>query len=113
VEIDTAAETVSGDATLLRVALRAVADEVRSRSGSHTTPLAIRAGAWSDGIRIAVHATGAPAASAADAAPEEKRTGGARLSLSLARRIAEMHGGTLEDKRAEAAGEIVLVLPAA
>jgi len=113
VELDTAAEMVSGDATLLRVALRAVADEVRSRSGSHTTPLAIHAGAWSDGIRIAVRVTDTPAAPAGDAAREEKRTGGARLSLSLARRIAEMHGGTLEDKRAEAAGEIVLVLPAA
>jgi hypothetical protein len=111
VEVDAAAEIVSGDATLLRVALRAVADEVRSRSGSQTTPLAIRAGVWSDGIRVAVRATGAPAA--ADAARDERRTGGARLSLSLARRIAEMHGGTLEDKRGEAAGEIVIVLPAA
>ena len=111
VDVDSAAETVSGDATLLRVALRAIADEVRARVGSHTTPLAIHAGAWSDGIRIGVRTSGAPAPPAEGR--EEKKAGGARLSLSLARRIAELHGGTLEDKRGEAASEIVLVLPAA
>jgi signal recognition particle receptor subunit beta len=109
VEIDPAAELVSGDATLLRVALRAVTDEVRTRAGSHTTPLAIRAGAWTDGVRIAVRSTG----DSAPLAPAEARPAAARLSLSLARRIAEMHGGTLEDRRTEAAGEIVLTLPAA
>jgi hypothetical protein len=112
VDVDPAAELVSGDATLLRVALRAMADEVRGRAGSNTAPLAIRAGAWTDGIRIGVRAT-APPPAADRGAREEMRPAGARLSLSLARRIAEMHGGALEDRRGEAAGEIVLILPAA
>ena len=65
-ELDPAAETVQADATLLRVALRAIADEVRSRAGANTAPLAIRAGAWSDGVRISVSgaAVSAPPASA-------------------------------------------------
>jgi len=112
VEVDPAAELVSGDATLLRVALRAVAEEVRARAGSQTAPLAIRAGAWSDGVRIALRAAGEPSSAEAGAAGES-RPAGTRLSLSLARRIAELHGGTLEDRRAEAAGEIVLTVPAA
>ncbi len=113
VEIDPAAELVTGDATLLRVALRAVADEVRARAGSQTAPLAIRAGAWTDGVRITVRAAVESAAAAPAPAPGETRPAAARLSLSLARRIAEMHGGALEDRRTEAAGEIVLTLPAA
>jgi len=86
-----------------------VTDEVRTRAGSHTTPLAIRAGAWTDGVRIAVRSAG----DSASTAPAEARPPAARLSLSLARRIVEMHGGALEDRRTEAAGEIVLTLPAA
>lgn len=113
VEIDPAAELVTGDATLLRVALRAVADEVRARAGSQTAPLAIRAGAWTDGVRITVRAAVESAAAAPAPAPGETRPAAPRLSLSLARRIAEMHGGALEDRRTEAAGEIVLTLPAA
>ena len=35
-------------------ALRAIADEVRSRSGANTAPLSIRAGVWSDGVRVSV-----------------------------------------------------------
>ena len=38
VELDPAAETVQADAALLRVALRAIADEVRSRAGANTRP---------------------------------------------------------------------------
>jgi signal recognition particle receptor subunit beta len=112
VEIEPTAERVTGAATLLRVALRAVADEVRARAGSQTSPLAIRAGAWTDGVRIALRST-AETASADNTAPEDGRRASTRLSLSLARRIAELHGGGLEDRRAEAAGEIVLTLPAA
>ena len=54
VELEPAAETVVADAALLRVALRALADEVRSRSGGNTSPLAIQVGAWTDGVRVSV-----------------------------------------------------------
>ncbi len=103
VELEAAAETVAADAALLRVALRALADEMRSRAGAHTAPLAIRVGAWTDGVRVSVRAEGA----AAD--PRGSRNAG--LGLGLAHRIAEMHGGSLEDKAAS--GEIVLILPMA
>jgi len=105
VELEPAAETVRADAALLRVALRAVADEVRSRSGANTTPLCIRAGAGSDGVRVSVRAGGEPSEQPG------RGTLNAGLGLGLARRIAELHGGGLED--GGAAGEVVLTLPAA
>jgi hypothetical protein len=100
VELEPAAETVAADAALLRVALRALADEVRTRAGANTTPLAIRVGAWSDGVRLSVRSMGQATNGA---------TLTAGLSLGLARRIAEMHGGTLEDETES--GEVVLMLP--
>ena len=54
VELEPAAETVSADAALLRVALRALADEMRSRAGANSAPLAIKVGAWTDGVRLTV-----------------------------------------------------------
>jgi len=105
VELEPEAETVQADAALLRVALRAIADEVRSRSGANTAPLSIRAGASSDGVRVRVSS---PVGAAPDAASGTLTAG---LGLSLARRIAELHGGALDD--GGAAGEVVLTLPAA
>ncbi len=102
VELEAAAETVAADAVLLRVALRALADEVRSRAGANTAPLLIRVGAWTDGVRVSVRSQGEAAPSGAALS--------AGLGLGLARRIAEMHGGTLEDT---GEGEVVLMLPVA
>jgi signal recognition particle receptor subunit beta len=104
VELDPAAETVRVDAALLRVALRAIVDEVRSRAGANTAPLSIRVGAWSDGARVSVR-------SLAPVAPGSGGGVNAGLGLNVARRIAEMHGGALEDRGA--AGEVVITLPAA
>jgi hypothetical protein len=104
VELEPEAEMVQADAALLRVALRAIADEVRSRSGANTAPLVIQAGASSAGVRVKVRS---PAATPGKAAPGPVTAG---LGLGLARRIAELHGGTLED--AADAGEMVLTLPA-
>jgi mutual gliding-motility protein MglA len=106
VEIEPEAETVSADATLLRVALRAVADEMRARAGSNTAPLAIHAAARADRVRVSVRALVAPA-EGDDPAPVT-----AGLGLGLARRIAELHGGALEDAGV-AAGGVVLSLPTA
>jgi hypothetical protein len=103
-ELDPAVETVMADATLLRVALRAIADEVRARGGGNTVPIVIHAGVWTDGVRIAVRPRSAPAAEATTSLH-------AGLGLGLARRIAELHGGAVEDAQ-DAAGEVVLTLPA-
>ncbi len=104
VELEAAAETVAADAALLRVALRALADEVRSRAGANTAPLTIRVGAWTDGVRVTVRSESGPPSEAGSSLT-------AGLGLGLARRIAELHGGTLED--AVATGEVVLTLPVA
>jgi hypothetical protein len=105
VELDPSLEVIAADATLLRVALRAIADEVRSRVGSNTAPLVIRTSVWSDGVRVSVH-TDSPTSGA-------PRPVNAALGLGVARRIAELHGGSLAEPDPQAAGPIVLILPAA
>ena len=104
VELEPAAETVPADAALLRVALRALADEVRSRAGANTAPLAIRVGAWTDGVRVSVRRAGR----AADAG-----AGGAHRRPRAWASPAASPSCTAARSRTAAAGEIVLTLPAA
>ena len=104
VELEPAAETVVADAALLRVALRALADEMRSRAGANSAPLAIKVGVWTDGVRLTVRSERA-------SPPEAPGSINAGLGLGLARRIAELHGGTLEDD--ETSGSLVMTLPLA
>ena len=101
-ELDATAETVSADATLLRVALRAMADELRTRAGGNTAGLAIKTRGEAGLVHVTLRLQEPPADGASRAAP----TG---LGIGLARRIAELHGGTFADSDVE----LTLSLPAA
>jgi hypothetical protein len=104
-ELDPAVEVIVADATLLRVALRAIADEVRTRAGGNMAPLLIRTATSSDGVSINIQAEARSMSGSASVT--------AGLGLGLARRIAELHGGTIEDPGPQSTDPIVLVLPAA
>ena len=101
-QLDPGAEKVRADGTLLRVALRAMADELRSRAGANTAAIAIRT--RGDGARVRIALRLASPAAPPGAAP----TVNAGIGLGLARRIAELHGGALD----EGASQLTLDLPA-
>ena len=87
VRIDPGAENVSGDAALLRVAIRALVDHVRLPAGPRAH-VEIRAEAAGGRVLISV-GTATPSS--------EPPAAGAHsgMSLSVAQRIAEMHDGSL------------------
>jgi signal recognition particle receptor subunit beta len=99
-QLDADAETVSADATLLRVALRAMADELRARAGGNTAALAIRTRCETGRVHISLRLQEPPTAGVAGLV----RPG---LGLGLARRIAELHDGAFDDSTVE----LTLALP--
>jgi hypothetical protein len=116
-DIEAAMQPVPGDPNLLRLALRAVADVVRARGGGASTLLQVRVLRGPRSLQVALR--GATAQPFEQAAQSD-----ARLSLAVARRIAELHGGTLLDRSNPAAAwsaelseretgtnEVVLTLP--
>jgi hypothetical protein len=99
--LDPKAETVSADATLLRVALRAMADELRGRAGGNTAAMSIRTEGRGDTIQVRLSLREPPSGGGAAGVVS------AGLGLGLVRRIAELHRGTFAD----APSELSLTLP--
>jgi hypothetical protein len=90
-KLDPKAETVSADATLLRVALRAMADELRGRAGGNTAAMTIRTEARGEVVRVSLSLQEPSSESGGP------RIVNAGLGLGLARRIAELHRGAFTD----------------
>jgi signal transduction histidine kinase len=86
VRLDRGAEMVSGDPALLRVALRALVEHVRGPVGV-SAPVEVRAEAAAGRILVSV-GTGA-------SSPGTVRPPHTGMGLTLAQRIAELHGGSL------------------
>ena len=80
---------MSGDAALLRVGLRALVEHVRASIEGPSTPVEVRAEAADGRVLVSV-GTGGPLPSGGKASSVASG-----MSLNLAQRIAEMHGGSL------------------
>lgn len=85
VQVHPGAEVVSGDRALLRVALSALVEHVRADAAA---PVELRVEAAAGRVLISVGS-----AASAPGSPRPSASGG--MGLSLAQRIAELHGGSL------------------
>ena len=103
IQITPGAEAVWGDAALVRLALRTLVEQM---SGATTGTLEIRATPAPGKVLLSVGVTGA-------AAGTSRPSAGPGLGLGVARRIAELHGGSLDAESVAGEGEwLVLALPA-
>jgi signal transduction histidine kinase len=98
VQIGRGAETVSGDPALLRVALRALLDHVRQSGGGPDQPVEIRAEPGVGKVLISV---------GAHSLLSSKNEPG--VGMSLVRRIAQLHGGTLTTENVPGDGDFVVL----
>jgi signal recognition particle receptor subunit beta/signal transduction histidine kinase len=105
VQVAPGAETISGDPALLRLGLRTLLDHARAAGVAGAAPLEIRAAPASGRVLVSVtaHAPGGEASAENSGA----------LGLSLVRRIAELHGGSLQTESAPGGDEwlVLSLLP--
>jgi signal recognition particle receptor subunit beta len=104
IQIAPGAEAVWGDAALVRLALRTLVEQM---SGASTGTLEIRATPAPGKVLLSVGVSGVAGGTAA------RPPTGPGLGLGVARRIAELHGGSLNAESVAGEGEwLVLALPA-
>ncbi len=101
VRMSAGADRVTGDPGLLRLALRSLLEHVR-RPGAE--------GAAGRGVEIRAEAAGARVLISVGTTAPGVKPAGSGLGLSLARRVAELHGGSLTAE-GTAGGFVVLSLP--
>ncbi len=108
VKIDTGAISVSGDAALLRVGLRALVEHIRNTADGPAASVEVRAEAADGRVLVSV-GTGGPLPSGGKASSVASG-----MALNLAQRIAEMHGGSLTAQTIPGVEDwLVLSLPSA
>ena len=108
VKVDSGAVSVTGDAALLRVGLRALVEHVRGTMEGPGVPVEIRAEPADGRVLVSVGTGGAMPSSG-------KATSVASgMALNLAQRIAELHGGSLTAQTIPGVEDwLVLSLPSA